>query len=175
MSKPLVSGELWAIVAPLLPPERVKPQGGRPRRDGVARARLVRAGTWARWVRLAGNTRSGHPGQREGKTRLRPWWPSVRLEVGGSAAGSTPKTHGLRKISSGTRLQAEGRLSEARGLPYELEQTTSPSDLQAPCLGLRSPTQRSDFTFAKHSVTYLAYMLGAYSSQSRCPARSYRT
>jgi transposase len=32
MSKPLVSDELWAIVAPLLPPERPKPRGGRPRR-----------------------------------------------------------------------------------------------------------------------------------------------
>lgn len=32
MSKPLVSDELWAIIAPLLPPERAKPKGGRPRR-----------------------------------------------------------------------------------------------------------------------------------------------
>jgi transposase len=31
MSKPLVSDELWAVVAPLLPPEPPKPQGGRPR------------------------------------------------------------------------------------------------------------------------------------------------
>ena len=31
MSKPLVSDELWAIVAPLLPPEPPKPKGGRPR------------------------------------------------------------------------------------------------------------------------------------------------
>ena len=31
MSKPLVSDELWAIVRPLLPPERPKPKGGRPR------------------------------------------------------------------------------------------------------------------------------------------------
>jgi len=31
MSKPLVSDELWALVAPLLPPEPPKPQGGRPR------------------------------------------------------------------------------------------------------------------------------------------------
>ncbi len=32
MSKPLlVSDELWAIVAPLLPPEHSKPKGGRPR------------------------------------------------------------------------------------------------------------------------------------------------
>lgn len=30
-SKPLVSDELWAVIAPLLPPERPKPQGGRPR------------------------------------------------------------------------------------------------------------------------------------------------
>jgi transposase len=29
--KPLVSDELWALVAPLLPPEPPKPQGGRPR------------------------------------------------------------------------------------------------------------------------------------------------
>jgi transposase len=32
MSKPLVSDELWAIVAPLLPPEPAKSRGGRPRR-----------------------------------------------------------------------------------------------------------------------------------------------
>lgn len=31
MSKPLVSDELWAVVAPLLPQERPKPKGGRPR------------------------------------------------------------------------------------------------------------------------------------------------
>src|SRR5260221_711190 len=31
MSKPLVSDELWAIIAPLLPPEGPRPRGGRPR------------------------------------------------------------------------------------------------------------------------------------------------
>ena len=31
MSKPLVSDELWALVAPLLPPEPPKSKGGRPR------------------------------------------------------------------------------------------------------------------------------------------------
>ncbi len=31
MSKPLVSDDLWAVVAPLLPPEPPKPTGGRPR------------------------------------------------------------------------------------------------------------------------------------------------
>ena len=31
MSKPLVSDELWVVVAPLLPRERPKPKGGRPR------------------------------------------------------------------------------------------------------------------------------------------------
>lgn len=31
MSKPLVSDDLWAIVAPLLPTEPPKPKGGRPR------------------------------------------------------------------------------------------------------------------------------------------------
>ena len=31
MSKHLVSDELWALVAPLLPPEPLKPKGGRPR------------------------------------------------------------------------------------------------------------------------------------------------
>lgn len=31
MSKPLVSDELWALVAPLLPTEPPKPKGGRPR------------------------------------------------------------------------------------------------------------------------------------------------
>jgi transposase len=31
MAKPLVSDELWAFVAPLLPPESPKPKGGRPR------------------------------------------------------------------------------------------------------------------------------------------------
>ena len=31
MAKPLVSDDLWAIVAPLLPPEPPKPKGGRPR------------------------------------------------------------------------------------------------------------------------------------------------
>jgi transposase len=31
MNKPLVSDELWAIIAALMPPERPKPQGERPR------------------------------------------------------------------------------------------------------------------------------------------------
>jgi transposase len=31
MAKPLVPDDLWAAVAPLLPPERLKPKGGRPR------------------------------------------------------------------------------------------------------------------------------------------------
>jgi transposase len=31
MAQPLVSDDLWAIVAPLLPPEPPKPKGGRPR------------------------------------------------------------------------------------------------------------------------------------------------
>ena len=31
MAKPLVSDELWELVQPLLPPERPKPKGGRPR------------------------------------------------------------------------------------------------------------------------------------------------
>jgi len=31
MAKALVSDELWAVIAPLLPPERPKPKGGRPR------------------------------------------------------------------------------------------------------------------------------------------------
>jgi transposase len=31
MNKPLVPDDLWAIVAPLLPPEPPKPKGGRPR------------------------------------------------------------------------------------------------------------------------------------------------
>src|SRR6478752_6798214 len=33
MSKLLVSDDLWAIIAPLLPPEPPKPKGGRPRLD----------------------------------------------------------------------------------------------------------------------------------------------
>ena len=33
MSKPLVSDDLWAAIAPLLPPEPLKPKGGRPRCD----------------------------------------------------------------------------------------------------------------------------------------------
>ena len=31
MAKPIVSDELWAAVEPLLPPDRKKPRGGRPR------------------------------------------------------------------------------------------------------------------------------------------------
>ena len=36
MRKPLVSDELWAALEPLLPPERPKPRGGRPRCDDRA-------------------------------------------------------------------------------------------------------------------------------------------
>ncbi len=31
MARPLVPDELWAAIAPLLPPEAPKPRGGRPR------------------------------------------------------------------------------------------------------------------------------------------------
>jgi transposase len=31
MSTPLLSDDLWNAIAPLLPPERPKPKGGRPR------------------------------------------------------------------------------------------------------------------------------------------------
>src|SRR5262249_21936258 len=31
MSKPLVSDALWTLIVPLLPPERPRPKGGRPR------------------------------------------------------------------------------------------------------------------------------------------------
>jgi transposase len=42
MSRPLVSDELWAIVQPLLPPERPKPGGGRPRvSDRAALAGII--------------------------------------------------------------------------------------------------------------------------------------
>ncbi len=42
MSKPLVSDELWAVVAPLLPPEPPKPKGGRPRvSDRAALAGII--------------------------------------------------------------------------------------------------------------------------------------
>jgi transposase len=36
MTKPLVTDELWAALAPLLPPEPPKPKGGRPRCDDRA-------------------------------------------------------------------------------------------------------------------------------------------
>ncbi len=36
MAKPLVTDELWAVVAPLLPTEPAKPKGGRPRVDNRA-------------------------------------------------------------------------------------------------------------------------------------------
>src|ERR671921_502688 len=36
MATPLVSDELWALVAPLLPAEPPKPKGGRPRVDNRA-------------------------------------------------------------------------------------------------------------------------------------------
>jgi transposase len=36
MRRPLVPDELWAVVAPLLPPEPPKPKGGRPRVDDHA-------------------------------------------------------------------------------------------------------------------------------------------
>ena len=42
MSKPLVSDELWEVVRPLLPPERPKPKGGRPRvADRAALAGII--------------------------------------------------------------------------------------------------------------------------------------
>ena len=42
MSKPLVSDDLWKAIAPLLPEERPKPKGGRPRcNDRLALAGII--------------------------------------------------------------------------------------------------------------------------------------
>src|SRR5918996_2663686 len=42
MAKPIVSDELWNVVAPLLPPEPPKPKGGRPRlSDRAALAGII--------------------------------------------------------------------------------------------------------------------------------------
>ena len=42
MARPLVPDDLWAVVEPLLPPERPKPKGGRPRApDRAALAGIV--------------------------------------------------------------------------------------------------------------------------------------
>src|SRR5579875_2340750 len=42
MSKPLVSDELWEVIEPLLPKERLKPKGGRPRTsDRAALAGII--------------------------------------------------------------------------------------------------------------------------------------
>jgi len=54
MAKPLVPDDLWAAVAPLLPPERPKPKGGRPRvpdRAALTGILFVLA-TGAPWERL---------------------------------------------------------------------------------------------------------------------------
>lgn len=59
MSKHLVSDELWAAIEPLLPSERPKPKGGRPRRDDrVALSGIVfvlRSGvSWEMWPTRGG-------------------------------------------------------------------------------------------------------------------------
>jgi transposase len=42
MSEPLVSDDLWAAIGPLLPPEPLKPRGGRPRcHDRAALAGII--------------------------------------------------------------------------------------------------------------------------------------
>lgn len=63
MAKPLVSDDLWDLIAPLLPPEPPKPKGGRPRIADLA------ALTGIIFV-----LKSGIP------------WEMLRLEMGGAGA-----------------------------------------------------------------------------------------
>ncbi len=82
----MVPDDLWRAVQPLLPPERPKPEGGRPRvPDRAALAGMLFVlRTGISWTRLPGGLGLG-----SGMTcwrRLREWqeagaWPALRLEL----------------------------------------------------------------------------------------------
>jgi transposase len=73
MAKPIVSDELWTVVAPLLPPEPPKPKGGRPRLPDRAALRgiivVLRTGIPWEWLPQEMGCGSGMTWWR----RLRDW------------------------------------------------------------------------------------------------------
>ena len=118
MAKPLVSDELWAAVAPLLPPDRPKPKGGRPRvPDRAVLAGILfvlRTGT--PWEHLPAEMCCG-----SGMTcwrRLRDW----------QAAGVWARLHKVLL----DRLEAAGRIRWDRAA---LDSTAVPAKRGAPRQG----------------------------------------
>jgi|SRR5579884_1990654 transposase len=73
MSTSLLTDELWAVVAPLLPPTEPKPQGGRPRASDRAALEgiLFILETGAPWRALPRG--AGRPGVMTCWRRLRDW------------------------------------------------------------------------------------------------------
>ena len=80
MSKPLLSDRLWAVIEPLLPPEPLKPKGGRPRVSDRAALTgilfVLRSGTPWELPREMGCGSGMAPDQVRGRLcwrRLRDW------------------------------------------------------------------------------------------------------
>jgi transposase len=126
MAKPLVSEDLWASVAPLLPPERPKPKGGRPRLSDRAALTgiLFVLVTGTPWERLPVEMGCG-----SGMTcwrRLRDW----------QAAGVWARLHKVLL----DRLEAAGRIRWDRAA---LDSRTVPAKRGARRPGPTRPTEAS--------------------------------
>jgi transposase len=137
MSKPLVSDELWAMVQPLLPLERSKPKGGRPRiADRAALAGILfvlRTGCPWEWLPQELGCGSGVTCWR----RLRDW----------QQAGVWHRLHTVLL----ERLEAAERLDWSRA---SLDSASIPAKRGAATPKRSAPTRRTAASAARSATSW---------------------